>query len=183
MTYKEVTILQFQQLHSAIRHHGENVYELGMEILNIFEGMERAESSQMSVNDFNKRLEKYQFLNEELPSDHWVKEFKLGQDLFKVHQTPDKWNVGQYVSISQLTKDQDKIIDNLHLILAVMCSKDEDVRDLSIRFQNELSISIAYPIALFFCAVMLMLPKDILHSLRVQAELVGSQSNGVGMTL
>lgn len=170
MNYQDVTILQFQQIHSAIRHHGENVYELGMELLNIFEGVDRAESSQWLVKDFEQRLAKYQFLNQELPSDHWVKEFTLGKDKFKVSQTPDKWNVGQYVSISQLTQDQDKIIDNLHLIIAVMCQKDEDIKDLSERFQNELPITIAYPIALFFCGVMLMLPDDIQHSLMVAVE-------------
>ena len=170
MNYNDVTILQFQKVHSAIRHYEENVYELGMEILNIFEGVERSESSQWLVKDFEKRLEKYAFLNEDLPSDHWVKEFTLGKDKFQVSQTPNKWNVGQYVSISQLTQDQEKIVDNLHLILAVMCQKDEDIKDLSERFQNELPITIAYPIALFFCGVMLMLPNDIQHSLTAKAE-------------
>lgn len=169
MTYQDVTILQFQKVYSAKRLHEDNVFELGVEILNIFEGIERTESSQWLVKDFDKRLEKYSFLNDELESDHWVKEFTLGKDTFKVMQTPNKWNAGQWASIQNLIKDPERIIDNIHLIIAVMCQKDQDIKDLSERFQNELPITIAYPIALFFCGVMLMLPKDILHSLTVKA--------------
>jgi hypothetical protein len=98
-------------------------------------------------------------------------------------QTPNKWNVGQYVSMSNLTKDQSTILDNVHIILAVMCvGKDKmDVEDRSEHFQNNLSISIAYPIALFFCAVMLKLPDNLMDYLKGKESQVGLASSGVGM--
>ena len=174
MTYKDVSILQFQRLHSAILHHKENIYEIGMEILDIFEGVPATESRNWKVKEFDKRLAKYAFLNTELPSDKWVKSFELGGINYTVHQTPDKWNVGQFVSMSNLTKDKDKVIDNLHIIVAVMCTDDDaHVIDRSRHFQENLSVEVAYPIALFFCAVMLKLPTNIQHSLKQAGRLHG----------
>lgn len=168
MTYKDISILQFQRLHSAVLHHKENIYEIGMEILDIFEGVPVAESKNWKVKEFDKRLQKYAFLNTELPSDKWVKEFECEGVTYKVMQTPDKWNVGQFVSMANLTKDPDKIVDNLHIIVAVMCTADEmQIPERSRLFQEKLSAEVAYPLALFFCAVMLKLPTDIQHSLKV----------------
>jgi hypothetical protein len=175
MTYKEVTILQFQQIHAATIHHKDNIYEIGIEILDTFEQLPRSESSLMKVKEFDKRLSKYAFLNEEVPSDEWVKEFTLQDITYKVAQTPDKWNVGQFVSMANLTKDPDKIIDNVHLIVAVMCTTyEKDVFDRARLFQSELSISIAYPLALFFCALMLKLPESMMRYLKERAYPTGS---------
>lgn len=174
MNYNDVSILQFQRLNAAIIHHKENIYEVGMEILDIFEGVPPSESRNWKVKTFDKRLAKYAFLNTEVPEDKWVTSFEFEGKTYEVMQTPDKWNVGQYVSMANLTKDKDKIIDSLHIIIAVMvCPNDGDVIELSRKFQDGLSISIAYPLGLFFCAVMLKLPKSTLHYLKEQVRLAG----------
>lgn len=177
MTYKDVTILQFQQLHSATIHFQENRFELGVEILNIFEGIERKEiKDNWSVDKLNKSLEKYSFLDTELVEDTWVKEFECNGVHYKVSQSPNEWNVGQYVSMANLTRDKDKIVESLHVILAAMCCKESDnVSQVATDFQQHLSITIAYPIALFFCAVMLALPKDMLRYLKVGELQTGLQ--------
>lgn len=183
MKYSDITILQYQRLISATRHHTDNAFEIGIELLNIFENIPRTESEDWDIPSFNKRLERYSFLNQEMPSDKWVKSFELSGVKYKVMQTPNKWNVGQYVSMSNLTKDQNTILDNLHTILAVMCVGDDkmDVQERSEYFQNNLSIEVAYPIALFFLGVLLMLPKHMMDSLRGKVSQVGLESSGVGM--
>lgn len=181
MTYKDVTILQFQRFHSAVIHHGfsfddgslllANIYEIGMEILNIFEDVPIAESKLWKVKYFDKRLEKYAFLLNSLPSDEWVKEFEFNGNIYKVKQTPDQWNTAQFVSMANLTKDRDKIMDVVHIIVAVMCTDDDShVIQRSREFQDGLSIAIAYPLALFFCAVMLKLPPSTLRYLKARVK-------------
>jgi hypothetical protein len=60
-----------------------------------------------------------------------------------------------------LTQDPDKIIENVHLILATLCTDERDIMDRANEFQNDLSIEVAYPIAVFFCAVMLKFHNDM----------------------
>ena len=162
MTFNEVTILQFQQLQSAYKHFDGNAYEVGMAILDIFENIPKSESSQWLVKDFDKRLEKYSFLvDAEMKNDAWVKEFELNGKTYKVNQFVHNWNVEQWISIGNLTNDPDKIIDNVHTILACMCTDERHIIDRANEFQNHLSIEIAYPIAVFFCAVMLKFKQDM----------------------
>jgi hypothetical protein len=180
MTLNDVTIFQFQQLHSAIKHYEDNPYEIGMEMLRIFEGIEREVSSKMKVKEFEKRIAKYSFLNDFQVSDEWVKSFELNGKTYKVEQFIHNWNVSQFISMSNLTKDNDEIIPNIHLILAVMCEDERDIKERANEFQNDLPISIAYPIAVFFCAVLLKLENDIPNYLREGEQQIGSFRNGVG---
>lgn len=162
MNFSNVTILQFQKLQAAYKHFEGNAYEVGMAILDIFEGVPKTLSSQWLVKDFDKRLAKYQFLiDAKMKDDEWVKEFTLNNKTYKVTQQVHHWNVEQWVSMGTLTQDPDKIIENVHLILATLCTDERDIMDRANEFQNDLSIEIAYPIAVFFCAVMLKFHNDM----------------------
>lgn len=184
MTFADITIGQYQRVVSSIKVRGlDNNFELGMDIIEIFEGVDRKEMKGWTVDYFNERMNKYGFMSDtsQLTTAKWVKEIKLGKDRYKVNQTPETWNVGQYVSINSLIKDESQILNNTHIIIAAMCCKDEDnIVELSKRFQNELSIAVAYPIALFFCAVMLNLPSDIKAFIQGVNQ-IGSEKSGVGM--
>lgn len=172
MTFEDVKVWQFQKLLTCYKLRDDNRFELGMDILDIFEGKDRKQLKLLHPTEFDKMLEKYSFLiNGEIENDKWVKSFKHEGVTYKVNQTPETWNVGQYVSMSELTKDSDKIIDSLHVILAVMCEKDDEkVFETSTKFL-QLPITIAYPIALFFCAVMSLLPPDTLDCLKAVYQL------------
>jgi len=171
MNYSNVTIDQFQRLTQVVKIHDGNVFMIGANIINIFEGVSIDEVKLWTVNKLEKKMVKYSFLNDSIPEDNWVKEFTLEDKTYKVIQTPDKWNVGQFISIASLTKTPEEIISNLHLILAAMvCTNEHDVMDTSRLFKERLSIDIAYPIGLFFCAVMLKLPKSITHYLKVELQ-------------
>ena len=190
MNYNNITIEQFQKLNNCILLNSEqigddqvvNTFKLGQDILNIFEGVAHSDSGQWMVEDFNKRLEKYAFLNEPIQSDEWVKELRVEGKTYKVKQTPDKWNVGQFVSMAQLTKRQEDIIDNCHLIIAVMILDNVETSELMAFAEvvrKEVTIDLAYPLAVFFTAVMLMLPPSITASLKVALP-TGSVASGDG---
>ena len=168
MNYADVTIGQFQQLAIVQKIHDGNPFMIGANVIEIFEGVPVAEVKKWDVKTFQKAMKKYDFLSNDIPSDDWVKEFEFQGVKYKPVQEIHKWNVGQYVSISNLTRQEDEIIKNLHIIIAVMCSDDEnDVQSRAELFQKHLSVEVAYPLALFFCAVILKLPKSIAASLRV----------------
>lgn len=192
MNYNQITIEQFQKLSNCIILNSEkiedsqivNTYKLGQDILNIFEGVEHTDSGQWMVDEFNKRLEKYAFLNEPIQSDEWVKAVKVGGKDYKVKQTPDKWNVGQFVSMASLTKRHEDIIDNCHLIIAVMLLDNVETSELmefADKVRKEVTIDIAYPLAVFFTGVMLMLPPNIAPYLK-EVPPTGLVQSGDGTT-
>lgn len=193
MNYNDITIEQYQKLSNCILLQTEtiegseivNAYELGMDILEIFEGVPRSESSLWSVKDFDSRLAKYKFLNEPIQSDSWVVKLQVDGKEYKVKQTPDKWNVGQYVSMANLTKRQEDIVDNCHIIIAVMLNETSDTSELmefAEKVRKEVTIDKAYPLAVFFTAVMLMLPPNIAAYSQVEESQIGSGLNGGGTT-
>lgn len=169
MNYADVTIEKFQQLAVVQKIHDGNPFLIGANIINIFEGIPVSEIKQWSVKQFQKAMKSYEFLSTEIPEDKWVTEFECHGVTYKPVQQVHKWNVGQYVSMSNLTRSEDDVVKNLHIIVAVMCSQDDnDVQSRSEVFQKHLPISVAYPLALFFCAVILKLPKNILPYLKVE---------------
>jgi len=193
MNYNNITIEQFQKLSNCIILNSEqiedsqivNTYKLGQDLLNIFEGVEHTDSGQWMVDEFNKRLEKYAFLNEPIQSDEWVKVVKVGGKDYKVKQTPDKWNVGQFVSMASLTKRHEDIIDNCHLIIAVMLLDNVETSELmefADKVRKEVTIDIAYPLAVFFTGVMLLLPPNIAPYLK-EVHPTGLVANGDGTIL
>ena len=193
MNYNNITIEQFQKLSNCIILNSEqiedsqvvNTFKLGQDILNIFEGVDHTDSGQWMVDEFNKRLEKYAFLNEPIQSDSWVKVVKVGGKDYKVKQTPDKWNVGQFVSMASLTKRHEDIIDNCHLIIAVMLLDNVETSELmefADKVRKEVTIDIAYPLAVFFTGVMLLLPPNIAPYLK-EVHPTGLVQSGDGTTL
>jgi len=193
MNYNNITIEQFQKLSNCIILNSEqiedsqivNTFKLGQDILNIFEGVEHTDSGQWMVDEFNKRLEKYAFLNEPIQSDSWVVKVKIDGKEYKVKQTPDKWNVGQFVSMASLTKRHEDIIDNCHLIIAVMLLDNVETSELmefADKVRKEVTIDIAYPLAVFFTGVMLMLPPNIAPYLK-EVHPTGLVQSGDGTTL
>jgi hypothetical protein len=193
MNYNNITIEQFQKLSNCIILNSEqiedsqvvNTFKLGQDILNIFEGIDHTDSGQWMVDEFNKRLEKYAFLNEPIQSDSWVVKVKVDGKEYKVKQTPDKWNVGQFVSMASLTKRHEDIIDNCHLIIAVMLLDNVETSELmefADKVRKEVTIDIAYPLAVFFTGVMLMLPPNIAPYLK-EVHPTGLVQSGDGMTL
>jgi hypothetical protein len=207
MTINEVTIFQFQQIHSARVHHEDNPFEVGCELINIFDGIPTSETKKLKVKEFEKRIEKYNFLNDFTPPDKWVTEFDLNGKTYKVEQFIHNWNVGQWISMNTLLKNytpnvvnnerdmikevwgmgdyelksQNELISNLHLIIATLCEDERSLIERANEFQKDLPIVTAYPIALFFCAVLAKFQKDFPNYFQTTGNKTGSIQSGGGM--
>lgn len=181
MSADKMTILQFQRLTQAISRFEDNPYELGMEQINIFEGIDKEEIKKWKVKEFNDHLKKYDWLGTfEMPND-FVKEFEYNGRHYKVSQYISDWDMSQFVSMSTLTKEPDKIIQNTHLIMAVMCQDERSLEERADDFQNGLSVLLAYPIAVFFCLFLNKCVQDIPNFFQVVEKLIGFQTSGHGM--
>jgi len=99
--------------------------------------------------------------------------FKAKGKSFKVIWKTQELTSGQYIDVSHFTKEPDKIIYNIHNILAAISvpmkygliqqkydgAKHKDIADL---LYNHMTIAQAYPIMLFFCKFFAELDSNIL---------------------
>jgi len=99
--------------------------------------------------------------------------FKVKGKSFKVIWKTQELTSGQYIDVSHFTKEPDKIIYNIHNILAAISvpmkygliqqkydgAKHKDIADL---LYNHMTIAQAYPIMLFFCRYFEELDSNIL---------------------
>ena len=99
--------------------------------------------------------------------------FKVKGKSFKVIWKTQELTSGQYIDVSHFTKEPDKIIYNIHNILAAISvpmkygliqqkydgAKHKDIADL---LYNHMTIAQAYPIMLFFCKFFEELDSNIL---------------------
>jgi hypothetical protein len=99
--------------------------------------------------------------------------FKVKGKSFKVIWKTQELTSGQYIDVSHFTKEPDKIIYNIHNILAAISvpmkygliqqkydgAKHKDIADL---LYNHMTIAQAYPIMLFFCKYYEELDSNIL---------------------
>jgi len=99
--------------------------------------------------------------------------FKVKGKWFKVIWKTQELTSGQYIDVSHFTKEPDKIIYNIHNILAAISvpmkygliqqkydgAKHKDIAEL---LYNHMTIAQAYPIMLFFCRYYEELDSNIL---------------------
>jgi len=196
MSYKNISILKFQQLVNCL--NDDNEFTVWKNRISILEDMDIKLIEKMKVTDFKKIVAKYKWLNEELMPTDWVKEFTINNEKFIVQLESSTWNVEQFISLSTLTKDKSEIVNNIHNILAVLCKSNEDnsITEYNRKaelFLNELSITTAYPIALFYPASLTYLFSNTRYSFKVKKlmrkrlelakQINGYKPNGDGTTL
>ena len=196
MSYKNISILKFQQLVNCL--NDDNDFTIWKNRISILEDMDINVIEKMKVTDFKKIVAKYKWINEEQMPTDWVKEFTINDEKFIVQLESSTWNVEQFISLSTLTKNKDEIVNNIHNILAVLCKSNEDnsITEYNRKaelFLNNLPITTAYPIALFYAASLTYLFTNTRYSFKVKKlmrkrlelakQINGYNLNGVGTTL
>lgn len=196
MSYKNISILKFQQLVNCL--NDDNDFTIWKNRISILEDMDIKVIEKMKVTDFKKIVAKYKWINEEQMPTDWVKEFTINDEKFIVQLESSTWNVEQFISLSTLTKNKDEIVNNIHNILAVLCKSNEDnsITEYNRKaelFLNNLPITTAYPIALFYAASLTYLFTNTRYSFKVKKlmrkrlelakQINGYNLNGVGTTL
>jgi len=190
-----ITIQKYQALYNAIKLGGDNEIRTAYNVLSVLTGKPISEYRRMKWSDFVKEQEGITIPDITSFPDQWVKEFEVQGEKYFVQQYVTDWSTEQFISMSNLTKEKDAIVDNLHFILATLCYKDKD-EDISMTefnrraelFKEHLDVDTAYPIGFFFALLLLQL-SNITPSYstkkkkrkKKKTSWIGSVLSGVGM--
>ena len=194
MTYKDISILKFQQIHNAIKiSEGDEIRET-YNVLSVMTGVSPEVYKAMKITDFQKECKVLSWMETaELP-DKFVKEFEVKGEIFEIVQHATEWSTEQFVSMSNLTKDPNEIINNLHLIMATLTKGCDSIAEHDRRaklLQENLSIEVAYPTGFFFAQFLAKLSETSQYSSHIKRKMnqvkqlqkkrTGFQKNGIGI--
>lgn len=172
--WNELTVGKWQEIIAA-ESIGFDWYEKDLRMLSILEGIPFEDVKKRTIGDNKIQKDKMSFLNE-TPTDQ-VKEFFTieGVEYHANIRVEDK-TAGQFIDLTEFTKENDKVNENLHKILAVIClAKGSEYNGATVQgraelFQRHLTMDIAYPLAVFFYTVYINTLKDIADFSASQAE-------------
>lgn len=111
----------------------------------------------MPIEKFKEYSKKLDFLQTAYEGN-MSKEFELNGVTYVVGYEVQKRTAGQFIDLSELTKEPDMVNDNLHKILAVICIPKGSKYDGNINERAEvfkqLPMTIVFPISSFFLQVL-----------------------------
>jgi hypothetical protein len=170
-SYKDITILKFQEIQAAIEMNIDNEIAQWYNILSLITDQPKEHYMALKFGEFKKVCKEYEWILSERMPDEWVKSFEVGGEWYIVMQNATDWNTEQFINMSTFTKDRSQIINNLHRILAAMCVKEKgeiitlpEMERREKLFQDNLNILIAYPIGFFFAAFLAKLSQTTQYS-------------------
>ena len=115
--WSQVTLKQFQAIQALLEDEG-TVYTKNAEIISVVSGMDMEEVEKLSLKSYTKVMEALKFITE--PIDNTLtRRFKLNGKKYRVVHDVYELSGGQYITLQHLLKNPDKVIDNLHHIMAV----------------------------------------------------------------
>jgi hypothetical protein len=170
--YSDLTIKQFLNC-KLISEMQTDPIDRNVRLLAEVSGKTVDEIESLPLTELKAKL-KYLANIEDLGEVGKVKmKFKVKGKWFKVIWKTQELTSGQYIDVSHFTKEPDKIIYNIHNILAAISvpmkygliqqkydgAKHKDIADL---LYNHMTIAQAYPIMLFFCRYYEELDSNIL---------------------
>lgn len=157
MTWKETTIEQYQQI-LAIAKTDLPDFNKEIELVSYLFNISKNEIMNYPLEKFKYLAKKIDFL-ENVYEGEMQTVFSLDGVEYQVHWQMETKTAGQFIDLSELTKDSELINDNLHKILAVIClpkgSKyDGNILERAEVFRSKLTMDVVFPIAGFFLTVL-----------------------------
>jgi hypothetical protein len=157
MTWKETTIEQYQQI-LAIAKTDLPDFNKEIELVSYLFNISKNEIMNYPLEKFKYLAKKIDFL-EDVYEGEMQTVFNLDGVEYEVHWKMETKTAGQFIDLSELTKDSELINDNLHKILAVIClpkgSKyDGNILERAEVFRSKLTMDVVFPIAGFFLTVL-----------------------------
>ena len=178
--YSELTIKQFLRCKTIADLETDPIMRK-VKMLAEIEGKDVDEVESLPISQLLERLKGLDQIEAMQPDQKIKLKFKLGGKRFIVKWRQQDLTAAQYIDATHFCKDQDKIIHNIHNILAALVvertwwgkekkyngDKHKEIADL---FYNQMKISTAYPIMLFFCKYYEALVANMLTYLGAEAE-------------
>lgn len=157
MNWSDIKLSQYQKIVEIANTDLPN-FNKEMELVGYLFGIPYDELLNMPLEKFKHYSKKLDFLQDVYEGD-MHKEFTINGVEYVVGWELQKKTAGQFIDLSELTKEPDLINDNLHKILAVIClpkgSKyDGNITERANIFREYLTMDIVYPISGFFLTIL-----------------------------
>ena len=182
-----VTVEQFQALQKILAEKGDE-YPTNVAIISIMSGVPMDEIETYSLKTYAKCMNTLSFLTEQLAGEV-QKVVEFGGVRYDVITDVYNLNGGQYITLMHLMKDPDKVIDQLHEVMAVFLvpkkktwygwkkGKYDPERHKEIsEAMLQAPMTIVQPLSAFFLSNYLMSAKHILESSVRKAEKIKRQA-------
>lgn len=156
--WHSVTIKQFHELSKVKADQTEETdsLDLAIEIISIMSGVERQRLFGASLKAIRELWSALSFIENTSFEDKCQQRIKVNGVSYYADFDTTKMCAGQYMDFKHYMKSAD-VIGNLHNILAIFYIpvgkryNDKPQPEIAEDFYNELPISVAYPVAVFFC--------------------------------
>lgn len=154
--YSNITVLQFQQIHRFIEDGVDNEFRFKANIMSILsdEPLEKW-MEQTNVKQLNEAFSDVNFLT--MP-DKFEDHIEIKGESFKIVKNPLEWSTYNFATMSELTKNKELIISNMHRIMAAMTDNGKPNTPAEKERRQELflhiPIGIVHPTAFFFAALL-----------------------------
>jgi hypothetical protein len=153
--WNSVTIDQFQKL-SKVKQDDVDGLDSMVEMISILSGIERQRLYDISFVDLTRIWNVLGWVSEPKFSDKIVPEFTIKDVVYEANLDVKQMTAGQLIDLKHFLKDGAGV-DNMHNILAIFYIpngkkyNEVSISEVAETFQTELSVSIAYPLQVFFC--------------------------------
>jgi len=165
--WEDITLEKYLKLRPVLQTEQTPIQRV-INILCVLTGEKREVVKNIKLDDYNKILEKMEFLNTELPTAIKSKRFEVGGKHYEFSLDARKLLFGEYISAMEMLQDaqrnEEVIYTNMPKILTTICRPVEKkwfgwrdikmdgdlIRETVDNFYKNMPITIAYPIGIFF---------------------------------
>ena len=116
--WSQVTLKQFQAIQALLKDEEVDVYQKNTEIISVLSGMDLADVEKLSLKSYANIMKVLDFISEPM-ENKLTRKFTLNGKKYRILTDVYKLNGGQYITLQHLLGNPDKVMDNLHHIMAV----------------------------------------------------------------
>lgn len=176
--WDEIMVGQFAEL-SMIQASVDNVIDRNLQRLSVLARQPIDTFERMEFGKLMKLMKGIRFLDDidQIPTDKLTPTFSIDGQVYRVQFKATELSAGQYITLKHVMREikgdeaerSQRIFECLHEVMAVICipcrrklfglwwgmgSYDgERHRELAQTFRDKMPMSVAYPVAVFFCKV------------------------------
>jgi hypothetical protein len=172
MTWKDITIEQYQHILAIAKTDLPN-FNKEVELVSYLFNISKDDIMYYPIEKFKYLAKQIEFLEDMFEGDMQTL-FTIDGIEYKVHWEMEKKTAGQFIDLSEMTKDPELINDKLHQILAIICIPKGEKYDVNFNerseiFRKKLTMDVVFPISGFFDCFKSSLP-DIQDYLNKQIK-------------
>lgn len=153
VSWEHITIKQFTELQN-LKLVEQDAIDYLVEVVMVCCNLTYKEAAAIPITELRKVYDRMGFISE-MPSTKVVEKYELEGITYLANWDISKISAGQYIDIKEASSTE--AIKNIHNIMAALYIPkgekygDSDTNAIADKFYNTMPITVAYPLAVFFC--------------------------------